>query len=209
MSSSIHVFPWIITFQISARHASFTFGPSATSVQRSATTLQIPSPVVSSDGDWIICQFGLYGTSLTNIKRLQNGLARVVARLPTRSPTTPTLKELHWLPIRHRIDYKIATLTYKFLDCGEPTYLHSRISFCVPRRELRSSADTRRLNALRTKTVIADRAFRSSAPAVCNALPLDVRSAPCIATKDILFWLCIWLTFITAVQSASDSAVIG
>ena len=122
----------------------------------------------------------LYGTSLTNIKRLQrvqNGLARVVARLPTRSPTTPTLNELHWLPIRHRSDYKIATLTYKVLDCGEPTYLHSRISFCVSRRELRSSADTRRLNALRTKTVIAGRAFRSSAPAVWNALPLDVRSA--------------------------------
>ena len=66
----------------------------------------------------------LYGTSLTNIKRLQrvqNGLACVVARLPTRSPTTPTLKELHWLSIRHRIDYKIATVTYKVLDCGEPT----------------------------------------------------------------------------------------
>ena len=127
----------------------------------------------------------LYGTSLTNIKRLQrvqNGLARVVARLPTRSPTTPTLKEMHWLPIRHRIDYKIATLTYKVLDCGEPTYLHSRISFCVPCRELDSSADTRRLNTLRTKIVIAGRAFRSSA-AVWNALPLDVRSVPCIATS--------------------------
>ena len=58
----------------------------------------------------------LYGTSLTNIRwlrRVQNGLARVVARLPTRSRTTPTLKELHWLPITHRIDYKLATLTYK------------------------------------------------------------------------------------------------
>ena len=127
----------------------------------------------------------LYGTSLTNIKRfqrVQNGLARVVAQLPTRSPTTPTLKELHWLPIRHCIHYKIATLTYKVLDCGEPTYLHFRISFCVPHYELRSSADTRRLNALRTKTVIAGCAFLSSALAVLNALPLDVRSAPCIAT---------------------------
>ena len=123
--------------------------------------------------------------SLTNIKRLQrvqNGLARVVARLPTRSPTTPTLKELRWLPIRHCIDYKITTLTYKVPDCGAPTYLHSRISFCVPCLELRSSANTRRLNALRTKTVIADRAFRSSAPAIWNAVPLDIRSAPCIAT---------------------------
>ena len=173
----------MITLQISARHVSFTFGPSATSVQRSTTTLQKPSPVLSSAVDWIMPT--RYGTSLTNIKRLQrvqNGLARVVARLPTRLSTTPTLKELHQLPISHRIDYKIATLTYKVLDCGEPTYLHFRISFCVPRRELRSSADTRRLNALRTKTVVAGRAFRLSAPAVWNALPLDVRSAPCIET---------------------------
>ena len=131
-----------------------------------ASTKIIASSLVSCRLDY--ANSVLYGTSLTNIKRLQrvqNGLTRVVARLPTRSPTTPTLKELHWLPIRHRMDYKIATLTYKVLDCGEPTYLHSRISSCVPRCELRSSADTRRLNASRTKTVIGGRAFRSSAPA--------------------------------------------
>ena len=39
VSSSTNIFPWIITLQISARHVSFTFGPSATSVQRSMTTL--------------------------------------------------------------------------------------------------------------------------------------------------------------------------
>ena len=102
------------------------------------TAKTIASSLVSCQLDY--ANSVLYSTSLTNIKRLQrvqNGLARVVARLRTRSPTTPTLNELHWLPIIHRIDYKIATLTYKVQDCGEPTYLHSRISFCVPRRELR------------------------------------------------------------------------
>ena len=39
-----------------------------------------------------------------------------------------TLQELHRLPIKWRIDYKVATLTYKLLKSGEPTYLRSRIT---------------------------------------------------------------------------------
>ena len=47
---------------------------------------------------------------------------------------------------------------------------------------------------------------------LARVLTLDLHLASQLLgkkTKDILFWLCIWLTFITAVQSASDSAVIG
>ena len=141
-----------------------------------------PSPVLSSAVHWIMpirfCMAHRWPTS-SGFSGFRMGWLALLLDCRHAHQLRPTLKELHWLPIRHRIDYKIAPLTYNVLDCGEPTYLHSRISFCVSRRELRSSADTRHLNALRTKTVIA---FRSSASAVWNSLPLDFRSAPCIAT---------------------------
>ena len=42
---------------------------------------------------------------------------------------TPTLKKLHWLPIKQRIDYKICLLTYKTLTNQQPTYLYNSLSF--------------------------------------------------------------------------------
>ena len=42
---------------------------------------------------------------------------------------TPTLKKLHWLPIKQRIDYKICLLTYKTFTNQQPTYLYNSLSF--------------------------------------------------------------------------------
>ena len=37
------------------------------------------------------------------------------------------MDRLHWLPIRARIDFKIATLTYNTLTFGHPAYLRELI----------------------------------------------------------------------------------
>jgi len=39
--------------------------------------------------------------------------ARVVLQAPRRSHAQPLLRELHWLPIQHRIEYKVAVLNFK------------------------------------------------------------------------------------------------
>ena len=55
---------------------------------------------------------------------------------------TPHLKDLHWLPIPYRIDFKIAVLTYRCLNGCAPSYLSSllnRRSFNVGGRVLRSN----------------------------------------------------------------------
>ena len=49
--------------------------------------------------------------------------ARVVLRLYKFSHTTPALATLHWLPINHRIDFKIALLVYKALNGQAPAYI--------------------------------------------------------------------------------------
>ena len=40
---------------------------------------------------------------------------------------TPVLSDLHWLPVHHRISFKIATVTYRVLQFQQPTYLASLI----------------------------------------------------------------------------------
>jgi len=50
------------------------------------------------------CNSLLYGISHKNLDRLQrvqNSLARVVCDVPLRSPSTPLLSTLNWLPIEH------------------------------------------------------------------------------------------------------------
>ena len=51
----------------------------------------------------------------TNFNAFKNSLARVITNTSKYQHITPTLKKLHWLPIKQRIDYKICLLTYKTL----------------------------------------------------------------------------------------------
>ena len=90
----------------------------------------------------------LFGTSKSNISRLQrvqNSLARVVTRSRRNDRITPILKRLHWLPISYRIQFKIATLTFKCAklatlnisnqlsptDCLQERCVHLTNIFCI------------------------------------------------------------------------------
>ena len=73
----------------------------------------IAAAIVGSRLDF--CNSLLAGTSdsnLTRLQRVQNTLARVVAQKPRFCHITPVLSDLHWLPVRHRISFKIATVTF-------------------------------------------------------------------------------------------------
>ena len=85
----------------------------------------------------------------------------------------PLLQQLHWLPVRERIDYKLAVLTYKIHHTSTPVYLSRHIQPLIVTRRLRSSA-TPRVCKPTTRTNFADRAFRCSAPAVWNSLTVDI-----------------------------------
>ena len=74
------------------------------------------------------CNSLLNGTSNKNIamlQRQQNSLARIVLQMPRSAHTTPLLHSLHWLPVRQRIQYKVAVLVYNAKITSTPPYLHS------------------------------------------------------------------------------------
>ena len=61
------------------------------------------------------CNSLLYGISNYNINRLpqiQNGAARIVTNTRKYVHITPILENLHWLPVRQRIHFKILLIIY-------------------------------------------------------------------------------------------------
>src|SRR6266446_1031755 len=85
------------------------------------------------------------------------------------------MRDLHWLPIAKRIDYKIALTTFKVLSNDEPAYLHSLLKTAVHVRSLRSS-DRHLLVKPFCKSVLASRAFSCFAPTLWNNLPNSLRN---------------------------------
>ena len=135
----------------------------------------------------------LYGVSQFNISKLQkvqNTLARAVLRACNCTDATSLLAKLHWLSIERRIVFKLATLTFKSLDCGQPSYLSVLLEGFIPVRALWSSSDATRLAVPRSKTRFGSRAFRIASPTVWNSLPVYIVSQICpvlSTSKDILF----------------------
>ena len=70
--------------------------------------------------------------------RLQNTLARVVSNTRRRDHITPVLADLHWLPVRCRIEYKLALIMFKALTTHQPQYLSELIHLYEVPRQLRS-----------------------------------------------------------------------
>jgi len=68
----------------------------------------------------------------------------------------PLLKQLHWLPVRQRIDYKLAVLTYTIRSTSTLSYLSRHIRLRGSARHLRSSA-VPLLYKPTTRTRFADR----------------------------------------------------
>ena len=155
----------------------------------------IAAAIVGSRLDF--CNSLLAGTSVSNLARLQrvqNTLAQVVAQKPRFCHITPVLSDLHWLPVRHRISFKIATVTYRVLQSQQPSYLASLIPRYVPARALRSSSSLSICVPTRKTTMAASKSFSSVASGIWNALPNHLSSTSTLpvfrrALKHHLFLL--------------------
>ena len=129
------------------------------------------------------CNSLLYGAKQSNIDRqqyCQNNAARIISKIHKFDHISHVFKELHWLPVEHRISYKILLLTYKALNGHAPQYFAALISKYVPPRPLRSD-DQYLLNSPRWRLeTFGKRAFSYAAPILWNPLTLSVKQAPSI-----------------------------
>jgi hypothetical protein len=123
--------------------------------------------------------YGLPKCTTDRLQRLQDCAARCLTGSNLRgSSLRPILKQLHWLPIVERVEYKLLMLTYKVLYLDGPAYLRDQISFYTPDRVLRSTAsDHYLLREPKTELVSGgDRSFSKGSPVLWNSLPYDLRT---------------------------------
>ena len=110
---------------------------------------------------------------LQKLQYVQNSAARLLTGLRKYDHISPTLMDLHWLPVAARIDYKVALITFKCLNGMGPSYLSDLL---VPLSEDRRSADGMLLVIPKTNKVnYGDRSFRKAAAKLWNELPVNLR----------------------------------
>jgi len=79
------------------------------------------------------CNSLLYGVTdnvMRRVQSLQNAEARLITRARRRDHITPVLCQLHWLPVRRRVEFQLACLVRQAL-CGVkclPIWLMTSIS---------------------------------------------------------------------------------
>ena len=162
----------------------------------------VAAAIVGSRLDF--CNSLLAGTSVSNLARLQlvqNTHARVVAQKSRFCRITPVLFDLHWLPVRPRVSFKIATIAFKVLQFKQPSYLASLIPRYVPTRSFRSSSSLSICVSSRETTMATSKSFSSVASNIWNALPNHLSSTPTLpafrrALKHHLFLLTYTLTVV-------------
>ena len=130
------------------------------------------------------CNALLYAISQCNMAKLlsiQNTVSRINMEAPRRTQAVDLLKDLHWLLVKYRVEFKIATFMYKSMNLKEPKYLSELLHQKECSRS-RRSADQQLLQVPRSRTEIFTRAFQICAPTIWNNLPLSLRLQPSLSS---------------------------
>ena len=75
---------------------------------------------------------GLPAVTINKLQQVQNMCACLVLRKSKWDSAKECLKDLHWLPVRQWIVFKIALLTHKLLQKKGPRYLQDLIKHRIP-----------------------------------------------------------------------------
>ncbi len=120
----------------------------------------------------------LAGAPKYQVKKLQsvqNAAARVVTRTGKYDHISNKLRDLKWLPVSHKIKYKMNMLTWKALNGRSPEYISEMISIRETEIDLRTG-NTRILTIPKTKLkTMGDKAYSVTAPKTWNLLPRHLR----------------------------------
>ena len=119
--------------------------------------------------------YGISDTLSSRLQRVQNLAARIITRTSRYEHITPSLINLHWLPIKSRMIYKILLYTFKAISNQAPSYIGDMLSLYKPERALQS-AQTIQLVVPQVKSATyGDRNFVHAAPVLWNQLPPDLQ----------------------------------
>ena len=96
------------------------------------------------------------------IQRVQNAAARLIFEQPKFCHITPVLSQLHWLPIKYRIEFKILLMTFRRKSTGYSLRSSKKVMLEVPSGKILPT--------------LGGRAFCYAAPKLWNNLPSEISS---------------------------------
>ncbi len=108
------------------------------------------------------------------LQMVQNAAARVLTRTRKYDHISPVMSTLHWLPIKHRIDFKILLITNKALHGLATQYLSKLLSHYSPLCLLRSQNSGHLIIPRISKSTAGSRSFLYLAPKLWNNLYLTL-----------------------------------
>ena len=120
--------------------------------------------------------YGLPDSHTSKLQRIPNSTARLVTRTRFHDHITPILQNLHWLPVRYCIMYKILILTYKCIHGLAPLYLQELIQEYKPTRNLRSSSKLSLVFATVSTLTYGHRSFSKASAELWNNHPMHVKN---------------------------------
>ena len=124
------------------------------------------------------CNGLLCGLPAKHIKRLQtiqNSAARVISKIKKHEHITPVLRNLHWLPVQTRIQFKILLLAYECFYLLAPQYLIDLLQIYTPDRNLSSKGKDLFVIPNRKTKFYGERTFVYNASILWNNLPQNLR----------------------------------
>ena len=122
---------------------------------------------------------GLPLATIAPLQRVQNAAARLIFELDTREHVMASLLQLHWLPVRWRVQFKLCCLMHSAFYGKCPDKIANVVSLVDcgrPRRGLRSSSSSD-FSLPRLRTKFGERAFTYAGASAWNSLPKDLRAA--------------------------------
>ena len=120
--------------------------------------------------------YGIPKSAVSILQSVQNSAARIVTKTAPREHITPVLRELHWLPVDKRIEYKILLYAYKALNGLAPEYLCNMVELYAPDRVLRSASQNLLVVPRGKHCQYGMRTFAMAAATLWNSLNVRDRS---------------------------------
>jgi len=121
------------------------------------------------------------GQLLQRLQSVFNAAARLVFSTRKLEHITPLLRELHWLKVPERIQFRLCVLAYRCLISTAPSYLAETLHLTTDvgsRRRLRSASTSTLVIPSTRRTTLDDGVFTVTAARAWNGLPSSLRSVP-------------------------------
>ena len=116
--------------------------------------------------------YNVNSSVIARLQRVQNTAAKMITRKKKFDSITPSIMQLHWLPVKYRSHFKLLFYVFKSLHGKAPTYLEELIVPYTPGRSLRSEYEglLQQPRDVRTKTY-GERRFDRAGATLWNDLP--------------------------------------